>query len=177
MSQLVKYIFRFLLLILVQVFLLDQIRLHQMVTPYLYFLFILWMPFRIGRARLMMLAFLLGMTLDGFRHHPGFHAAACVLMAYLRPFMINLLITREAAESNFDEPSFKAMGGFFQYFIYLASMILVHNIWLFLLETWQFSNIWYFLSKSFFSTFISLLLVLITELLFSRNQKFKTNTA
>jgi len=177
MSLLVKNIFRFVLLMLLQVFVLDQIRLHQLVTPYLYFIFILWMPFRIGRARLMVLAFLLGLTLDGFRHHPGFHTAACVLMAYLRPFIINLLMTKEAAESNFEEPSFRAMGGIFQYFIYLFTMIFVHNIWLFLLEAWQFSNVWYFLSKSALSTLISLLLVMITELIFVRNQKFKTNTA
>jgi len=148
-----------------------------MITPYLYFLFILWMPFRIGRARLMILAFLLGLTLDAFRHHPGFHAAACVLMAYVRPFFINILIPQEGAESNFEEPSFKSMGGFFQYFIYLTALIFIHNVWLFLLEAWQFSNIWYFLVKTALSTLVSLMLVLITELIFSRSQKFKTNTA
>jgi len=177
MSYLVKNIFRFILLILIQVFVLDQIRLHQMITPYLYFLFILWMPFRIGRARLMILAFLLGLTLDAFRHHPGFHAAACVLMAYVRPFFINILIPQEGAETNFEEPSFKSMGGFFQYFIYLTALIFIHNVWLFLLEAWQFSNIWYFLVKTALSTLVSLMLVLITELIFSRSQKFKTNTA
>ena len=177
MSNLVKNIFRFILLILIQVFVLDHIRLHQMITPYLYFLFILWMPFRIGRARLMILAFLLGLTLDAFRHHPGFHAAACVLMAYVRPFFINILIPQEGAETNFEEPSFKSMGGFFQYFIYLTALIFIHNVWLFLLEAWQFSNIWYFLVKTALSTLVSLMLVLITELIFSRSQKFKTNTA
>ncbi len=176
MSTIVKTIFRFILLILVQVFVLDKIRLHQMVTPYLYFLFILWLPFSINRTTLMILAFILGFTLDSFHHQPGFHAAACVLMAYIRPFIINILIPQEGAETNYEEPSFKSMGGMLPYLIYCGILIFLHNAWLFLLEAWQFADFWYFFLNTISSTIIGLLLILITDLLFSRNQKFKTNT-
>jgi hypothetical protein len=47
---------------------------------------------------------------------------------------------------------------------------------LFLLEAWQFGNIWYFLVKTLLSTAVSLVLIIITELLFTRKQKFRTNT-
>jgi hypothetical protein len=176
MSTIVKNIVRFCVLILFQVYVLDKIRLHQMVTPYIYFIFILWLPFKINRTVLMLLSFILGMTLDSFRHHPGFHAAACVLMAYVRPFIINLMIPQEGAETNYEEPSFRSMGGMLPYLIYSGLLIMLHNSWLFLLEAWQFADVWYFFLKTLLSTAIGLLLVLITELLFSRNQKFKTNT-
>jgi cell shape-determining protein MreD len=176
MSSIVKNIVRFIILILLQVFLLDKVRLHQMITPYIYILFILWLPFKINRSMLMMVSFLLGLTLDSFRHHPGFHAAACVLMAYVRPFIINLLIPQEGADTNYDEPSFRSMGGMLPYLIYAGLLTFLHNGWLFLLEAWQFADFWYFFVKTIFSTAITLMLVLITELLFSRNQKFKTNT-
>jgi len=176
MSTIVKNIVRFCVLILFQVYVLDKIRLHQMVTPYIYFIFILWLPFNTNRTVLMLLAFILGMTLDGFRHHPGFHAAACVLMAYVRPFIINLMIPQEGAETNYEEPSFRSMGGMLPYLIYAGLLIMLHNSWLFLLEAWQFADVWYFFLKTLLSTAIGLMLVLITELLFSRNQKFKTNT-
>ena len=176
MSSLIKNIFRFILLMLLQVYVLDKVRLHQLITPYVYFIFILWLPFKIKRTNLMILAFILGFTLDSFRHHPGFHAAACVLMAYVRPFIINILIPQEGSETNFEEPSFRSMGGMLPYLIYAGSLIMLHNAWLFLLEAWQFADIWYFFGKTLFSTAIGLLLVLITELIFSRNQKFKTNT-
>ncbi len=176
MSTIVKNIVRFCVLILFQVYVLDKIRLHQMVTPYIYFIFILWLPFKINRTVLMLLSFILGMTLDSFRHHPGFHAAACVLMAYVRPFIINLMIPQEGAETNYEEPSFRSMGGMLPYLIYAGLLIMLHNSWLFLLEAWQFADVWYFFLKTLLSTAIGLMLVLITELLFSRNQKFKTNT-
>ncbi len=176
MSSLVKNIIRFLLFILIQVFVLDRIHLHQMITPYLYFLFILWLPFKLQRSWLMIFAFLLGFTLDSFRHQPGFHAASCVLIAYLRPFLINLLIPQEGFETNYEEPSISSMGGILPYTIYIGVFAFLHNAWLFLLEAWQFGNIWYFLVKTVLSTLISLLLIIITDMIFVRKQKFRTNT-
>lgn len=176
MSTLVKNILRFVLLILAQVYVLDRIHLHYMVTPYIYFLFILWMPFQLGRTAQMLIAFALGFTLDSFHHNPGFHAAACVLLAYVRPFLINMLIPQEGADNNYDEPSARSMGGFMPYMLYASVLTLVHHSWLFFLEAWQFGNFWYFIVKTLSSTLISLLLIIIVELIFSRKQQFRTNT-
>lgn len=176
MRSVLKYVFRFSFLIMIQVFVLDKIRIHNMVTPYLYFLFILWLPFNIKTPLLLLLSFFLGFTVDAFRHHPGFHAAACVLMAYIRPYVISLLIPQEGAESNYEEPSFQSMGGKLPYLIYAGFLIFLHNIWLFTLQAWQFGDLLYFFGKTLISTLISILIVLTTELIFNRNQKFRTNT-
>ena len=176
MGSFVKNIIRFAFFILVQVYILDNIHLNRMVTPYIYFLFILWLPFRLGRAGQMIIAFIVGFSLDSFRHHPGFHTAACVLIAYLRPFLINLLIPQEGADTNYEEPSIKSMGGILPYLVYTGVLTFVHHGWLFLLEAWQFGDLWYFLVKTFFSTVISLVLIIKTELLFVRQQKYRTNT-
>ena len=176
MSTLVKNIIRFILFILFQVYVLDKVHLHQMLTPYIYFMFILWLPFNMNRSMQMIIAFILGFTLDSFRHHPGFHTAACVLIAYIRPFLINLLIPQEGSDSNYEEPSIKSLGGMLPYLIYAGVLSFIHNGWLFLLEAWQFGDIWYFLIKTLLSTAICIMLILITELLFSRKQRFRTNT-
>ena len=176
MSILVKNILRAVLFLFVQVFVLDRIHLHQMVTPYLYFLFVLWLPFRMQRAWLMVIAFAYGFMLDSFRHNPGFHAAACVLIAYVRPFLVNIFIPQEGADANFEEPSFKSMGGFWPYVIFAGVLAFLHNAWLFLLEAWQFGDVWYFIIKTILSTAVSMLLIIITELIFIRKQKFRTNT-
>jgi hypothetical protein len=177
MSSLVKNIVRFILFILVQVFVLNQVPpLHHFINPYIYFLFILWLPFKTGRKTLMLLALATGLALDYFTKTPGLHAAPCVLIAYLRPFLINLLITQEGVEANYEEPSIKSMG-FGAYFMYVAVLTLLHHAFLFLLEALQFAGLLYFLGKTLLSVAVSLLLILITELLFVRKQKFRTNTA
>ncbi len=176
MSVLVKNILRAIIFMLVQVFVLDNIRLHQMITPYIYFLFILWLPFKMNRPWLMLIAFLYGFLLDSFRHSPGFHAAACVLIAYIRPFLINLFIPQEGADNNFEEPSIKSMGGILPYAIFMTLLTFIHNAWLFLLEAWQFGGVWYFLIKTILSTIITILLIIVVELIFVRKQKYRTNT-
>jgi len=176
MSNLVKNIIRFCLFILVQVFVLDQIPpLYHLVTPYIYFLFILWLPFKMGRRTQMLLAFALGFSLDCFTKTYGLHAAPCVLIAYLRPFLINLLISQEGAESNYNEPSIKSMG-FTPYFTYLTILTFIHHTFLFFLEALQTGGYLYFILKSLLSTVVSLGLILLVELLFVRKQRFRTNT-
>lgn len=177
MSNLIKNIVRFCLFILVQVYVLDQIPpLHQLITPYIYFLFILWLPFKMNRLVQMILAFILGFTLDCFTNSFGLHAASCVLIAYVRPFLINLLISQEGVEKNYNEPSIQSLG-FTPYFTYVAILTFIHNSFLFFLEALQTGGFFYFMVKSLSSTAISLLLVLLIELIFVRKQRFRTNTA
>jgi len=177
MSDLVRNTIRFVLFILVQYYVLFQIRpLHQFVVPYIYYLYVLWLPFSMGRMSLMLVSFLFGLTLDYFTQTPGLHAAACVLIAYLRGFVVNILIPQEGAEQNYRSPSPVSMG-WAPYAIYVLVLTLLHHAYLVLLEWLQFGSFLFFLGKVVATTGISLMLVLITELLFFRKEKFRTNTA
>lgn len=123
----------------------------------------------------MILAFALGFALDSFTKTYGLHSAPCVLIAYIRPFLINMLITRDGAELNYNEPSVESMG-FTPYFTYVTILTFVHHTLLFFLEALQVGGYFYFIIKALFSTAVSLILILLTELLFSRKQRFRTNT-
>ena len=122
----------------------------------------------------MVLAFALGFTLDSFTKTYGLHAVPCVLIAYLRPFLINLLMTRESAESNYNEPSIRSMG-FTPYFTYVTILVFIHHTVLFFLQALQTGGYFYFLVKALLSTAISLILILLAELLFVRKQKYRAN--
>jgi rod shape-determining protein MreD len=177
MSELLKNIIRFALFIFIQVFILYKIPpLHRFITPYLYYLFILWLPFNTSRMGLMTIAFLFGLTLDYFMYTPGLHAAACVLIAYIRPFVINLLISQEGADKNYSSPSITSMG-WAPYGTYVLILTLFHHGYLVFLEWMSFGTFLYFIGKVLATTAISLLLILLTELLFFRKEKFRTNTA
>ena len=79
MSELLRNIIRFALFTIVQVYVLNKIpHLHQFIVPYLYYLFLLWLPFGISRIGLLVTAFMTGLALDFFTMTPGLHAAACV---------------------------------------------------------------------------------------------------
>ncbi|MGZ3840086.1 MAG: rod shape-determining protein MreD [Flavisolibacter sp.] len=177
MSDLVKNTFRLFIFILVQVYVLNKIpHLHRYVVPYLYFLFILWLPFGISRLGLLLAGFAAGLLLDYFTSTPGLHAAACVLIAYIRPFIISVLIPKDATEFNYREPSPRAMG-LAPYAVYALVLTLLHNTYLLLLEFLHFGTFLDFIFKVLSTTAISLLLIFTTELLFPRKIKFRTNTA
>lgn len=177
MSKLVKNTIRFILFILVQVFVLFQIHpLHQFIVPYLYFLFLLWLPFNTPRMSLTMIGFVFGLSLDYFAKTPGLHAAPCILIAYLRPFLINILIRQEGSEQNYRSPSVTSMG-FAPYATYVFILTVIHNGYLVFLEWLHFGSFLYFIGKVLATTGGSLLLIFVTELLFYRKERFRTNTA
>jgi hypothetical protein len=177
MIELLKHIIRCCVFIFVQVFLLSEIPpLHRYVSPYLYYIFILWLPFRIPRIALMLIAFFYGLILDAFLHTPGLHAASCTLIAFLRPFIISLLLPKEVGETGYPEPSYKSMG-LIPYGTYMLLLTFCHHFYLTLLEWLQLGGFLLFIGKVLASMGVSLLLVLITELIFSRKSNYRTNMA
>ncbi|MCA6450098.1 MAG: rod shape-determining protein MreD [Chitinophagaceae bacterium] len=173
MSSLLKNIIRFVVFILFQVYILNQVPpLHQYLVPYLYFLFILWLPFNISRFWLLLISFVFGLCLDYFTGTYGLHAAPCVLIAYIRPFLLNLLIPQETMEQSYVEPGHKSMG-WAPYALYAGILSFVHHFYLVLIEWLQFGNFVYFLGKVAGTTAISLLMIFLAELLFNRNSRYR----
>lgn len=177
MSDAVKNIARFILFILVQVYVLNKIpHLHRFISPYLYYLFILWLPFSVSRQWLLILGFFTGLTLDYFSNTPGLHAAACTLIAYVRPFLISILTPKDSSEFNYKEPSPLAMQ-WTPYAVYVFVLTLLHHGYMLLLEWLSIGNFLDFIIRVVATTGISLLLIFTVEILFPRKLKFRTNTA
>jgi len=177
LSDLFRNIIRFALFILIQVYVLDKVpALHRFIVPYLYFLFLLWLPFSISRVALLFVGFALGLTLDYFTMTPGLHAAACLLLAYLRPFVINILAPKDTAGFNYREPSPKAMG-WTPYSVYVLILTAAHHTYMVFLEWLDTGRFLDFIIKVIATTGISMLLIFTVELLVPRKLKFRTNTA
>lgn len=173
MSLLFKNIIRFTFIMFIQIFVLNKIPpLHQFIVPYFYFVFILWLPFKMGRSALLLISFSVGMVVDMFFKTPGLHAAACVLIAFVRPFLINLLLPKEATDWGNEEPSKKTMGPV-PYATYLIILTLLHHFYLILLEWMQFGSFFYFIGKLVATTLISLFLIMIADLFLNRKSKLR----
>lgn len=177
MSSLLKNIIRFAFFILIQAYVLDKVPpLHQFVKPILYFLFILWLPFSINRSMLMIIAFIFGLCMDYFTGTPGMHAIPCILIAYIRPFLLNILLSQEKTEISYAEPSIVSLG-WAQYSVYVIVLTFIHHACLVLIEWLQFGDFIFFIGKVAASTALSILLIFVTEMLFPRKAKYRTNAA
>jgi hypothetical protein len=78
-NSLVKNSIRFALFLLLQIVVLNEVPpVHRFIIPYLYFLYLLWLPFSINRFSLLIVAFVFGLSLDYFTGTIGLHAAPCI---------------------------------------------------------------------------------------------------
>ena len=170
MNNLIKNSIRFILFLLIQIIILNEVPpLHQFITPYLYFTFILWLPFGTSRIITTLLGFLVGYTLDIFTNTPGLHAAAATLLGYFRPTILTILLAQEVSEEKTKEPSIGTMG-WGPFAIYVFALTFIHHFYLVLLEWRQFGNFSYFIGKVFFTSLISILLIFLVELLLNRRK-------
>lgn len=162
---------RFVMLVLLQVFLLKNITLYNLATPYLYILFILLLPFETPNVLLFALSFILGLTIDAFYDTPGLHAAACTLLALVRVLFISITVQKDGFD-NEPEPTLSIMG-FRWFFTYALILTLFHHFFLFNLEVFRLSEIDYTLVRFLLSTLFTVFLMLVSGLLFFRKKERK----
>ena len=109
MKMVLQNIVSFVVLVLVQVLVLNNIHFMGYINPYVYVLFILLLPVRFSRLFTLILAFALGLIIDAFSNTYGIHAFSTVLIAFLRPLpSIYLLILKKTPT----DPSFNSFGVF-----------------------------------------------------------------
>nr|WP_320118151.1 rod shape-determining protein MreD [uncultured Marinifilum sp.] len=163
MNIVLKNIIRFVVLVLIQVAILNNIQLSGFLNPYMYVLFILLLPFEIPNWLLLLLSFLLGISVDIFSGTVGMHASACVFMGYLRPYVLNYLSLRDGYEIG-TYPGI-ASYGFAWFFKYALSLIIAHHSFLFIIEVFSFANFSETLVRIIFSGFFSLILIITSQFL------------
>ena len=157
MPTVLQNIFSFVILVLFQVLVLNNIQFLGYINPYLYILFILSLPVSTHRWFSLVLAFALGLSIDAFSNTMGMHAFATVLVAFLRNGIIKLFISIE--EGNNPTPSFYTFG-VGAYIKYMVMMVMIHHTTLFFLEAFSFAHFWILSTKIILSSLVTILLIL-----------------
>jgi rod shape-determining protein MreD len=157
MPTVLQNIIRFILLVLLQVLVLNNIQFLGYINPYLYILIILALPVQMPRWVTLLLAFALGLIIDTFSNTLGMHAFATVLVAFLRNGIIKLFTSIE--EGNNPTPSFYTFG-VSAYVKYVVVLVLIHHTTLFILEAFSFTNFWITLAKITLSSVVTILMIL-----------------
>src|SRR5664279_1575035 len=145
-----RYLLQFLVLVLLQIFILNNVQMGGFINPYIYILFIILLPINTPKWLLLVLGFVLGITIDIFSHTPGMNSSATVFMAFIRPYVLEVIAPREGYEKD-SSPRLKIYG--FTWFLrYSFILVLAHHFVLFYVEVFRFSD--------FFLTFSRVILSL-----------------
>lgn len=158
---------RFILLVLLQVLVLNNINFLGYVNPYLYVLFLVMYPFNTPQSLFMFVAFLLGITIDAFEDSGGINAAACVFIAFIRPAFLRFSfgVSYDYQTVKLSNTPFGARVG------YVMLIVFIHHFILFTLEMFDFSHIFLILKKTIFSGIFTTLLILISLTLFKPRRR------
>ncbi|MCX2838088.1 rod shape-determining protein MreD [Salinimicrobium profundisediminis] len=158
---------RFIVLLMLQVLLLNNINFLGYINPYLYVVFILLYPFNANQTLFIFLSFLLGWGIDIFEDSGGINAAACVVAAYIRPavlrFSFGVSYDYQTIKFSSTQPGSRIS--------YVLIIVLVHHLVLFLLEFFNFAHLLLLLKKTFFSAAFTIILVFITLALFNKRSR------
>jgi hypothetical protein len=155
---------QFFVFLAVQILLVRNVVLFNTAFCYIYIAFLLFLPIQMPKVALLVLAFVTGFTVDIFYDTVGINAAACVLLAYLRPYVLLVLTPRDDYEKN-DTINVHVMG--YRWFtVYALFLVFMHHFALFFLELGSFRAVGFTMAKVLLSTLLTFTVLIIIQLLF-----------
>lgn len=170
-NNIIKNSVRFIVLVLLQVLIVQNIRLGSYIILFPYILFILLLPFETPKLGVLLCAFLIGLTIDMFYDTAGMHAAACTLIGFSRYYVLKLLSPREGYEPGLT-PNIDSMGSVW-FITYALLIIFIHHLFFFYLEIFRFNEFFRTLLRVFLSTIGTFCFVYVVQFLFYKTERNK----
>jgi hypothetical protein len=126
------------------------------------------LPLKTPKALVLLLAFILGMSIDAFYNSPGVHAASLVFTAYIKEFILGFLEPFEGYNKD-DYPTIHKMGiGWYMSFV--SILMLIHTFIYFSIEAFTFVYFFDIFLNTVFSFIVSFLLIMLTQLILRPKQ-------
>lgn len=160
-NRILRFSAFWILLLLLQILLLNNIEFSGYVNPYVYILFILLLPIEIPPWLLLILSFVTGFVIDIFSGTPGMHSAATVLAGFSRPYTLRIISPRDGYEPG-KNPAM-IVYGFRWFLIYTLLIVLIHHTALFYLEVFRFKDFFHTFLRVLLSSFFSVIFILLLE--------------
>lgn len=152
-----KQIGRYIVVMLLQVLLFDQLQLWGVCHPYIYILCLLMMPITLPHNVDMLIGAAVGLVMDIFCNSLGVHAAGCILVMFIRPYLIGGLVNDKDRLN--EQISIRSIG-MEAMLRYVIILVVIHHLTVFALAAWSWSHIGFVLLETLVSSFITILMVL-----------------
>ncbi|MDP1802803.1 MAG: rod shape-determining protein MreD [Bacteroidota bacterium] len=168
-TDIAKNIFRFILLILVQVIIIQNINLSSYVILLPYVLVIILLPFELSRVTVLLISFFLGICIDYFFDSSGLHTSACTLMGFSRYYVLKFISPRDGYDIGV-QPTVNDMG--LAWFLsYAGTLIIIHHFFFFYIEVFRFSEFFGTFFRAVLSSLGTFILVYLIQFLFFTERK------
>lgn len=158
---------RFVFLLLLQVLVFNNINLFGFINPFPYVLFIILFPVNANKNALLIASFALGLLLDVFLNSGGVHATACVILAFVRPYLfkVSFGLSYEYQTVRLNDVLSP------ERFSFILFAVIIHHFTLFVLEIFSVEFIWEVGLRTLTSTLLTLLLCILIIYLIKPNKQ------
>lgn len=152
-----KQIGRYILVMVLQVLLFDQLQLWGACHPYIYLLCLLMMPITLPPIADMLIGGIIGLIMDMFCNSLGVHTASCILIMFLRPYLLGVILNDKDRLN--EQVSLRSIG--MEAFIkYVVIMVVVHHLTVFSLAAWSWYHIGFVLLETVVSSVITIFAII-----------------
>lgn len=158
---------RFVVFLLLQILIFNNINLLGYLNPYPYVLFILLYPVNSNKSILLLTCFAMGIFLDMFCNSGGIHTMASLILAYIRPSLFKF-----AFGLSYEYQTVKIADKISPERITLLLLaIFVHHFILFFFEYFRFDLIFTILTRTLFGTLFTFTICLLIIYIIKPNKR------
>jgi rod shape-determining protein MreD len=161
----IQYTLMILLYLLLQIFFMRNVVLFNYAFCFVYLAGVLILPADTSRMYLLLIGFGTGFVVDVFSNTFGMHAAATVLVAYVRPFLIHYQMESKGIERAEVGIRSQGLGPFLSY---ILPLIFLHHAVLFFMEMNNFGMILHTLLRITASAILTATVIVLLELFSKR---------
>jgi len=152
-----KQIGRYIIVMILQVLLFDQLQLWGACHPYIYVMCLLMMPITISHSLSMVIGACAGIIMDMFCNSLGVHTAACILIMFIRPYLLGAIVNDKDRLN--EQISLRSIG--MEALIkYVVILVLVHHLLVFSLAAWSWSHMGFVLLETIVSSILTILIII-----------------
>ena len=153
---------------LIQVLFLNNINLgggplsEYFMPPLIYLAIIITLPQETEKWFLIFYALSASLLLDVFENNIGLNSSSLVFLAFIKPYMEKVLIPKNSVDEK-ESLSLQVLG-IQNFSVYSFFLIFLHNLFLFLLESFSSSDVLYMIIKSLVSSIVTYFVIIILQL-------------
>jgi rod shape-determining protein MreD len=148
---------RYIIVMLLQILLFDQLQLWGACHPYVYIVCLLMMPITLPHSADMIIGAAAGLVMDIFCNSMGVHMASCILLMFVRPYLLGAVVNDKDRLN--EQISLRSIG--MEAFIkYAVILILLHHLTVFSLAAWSWSHIGFVLMETVISSIVTVLIII-----------------
>ncbi|MBK9109387.1 MAG: hypothetical protein IPM92_13710 [Saprospiraceae bacterium] len=165
----INHTVKIILYVLLQVLVLKEVNLGEnnqnLIFIIVYPVVLLTLPLKIPQFFILLIAFIVGISVDMFYLSPGVHSGACLWMMVFRPLVLRLFEPKNGYPLD-SEPTINEMGVLW-FAQYAGVLLFAFFLSFFILQVFTFVYVGEILLKTLLSYFVSGIVIFLLQLFFS----------